>query len=256
MYRLRRKFSYSKIFLHDPKLVEKLIRKSSIGKKDTVLEIGSGKGIITSELIKIAGKVIAVELDSKLYQKLRVKFHNAANLKIYQGNFLNFKLPVGPYKVFSNLPFNITSSVIRKLTADENFREGYLIVQKEAAKRFIGYPQDTKNSMVSLLLKPWFDISNYWKFRRSDFVPQPNVDTLMIRIIRVRQPLVDRNNANLYRDFVVYNYSRLNFAGLDSKTILRKFESFVQRASSKEKIKVSKKAGEYLKHQKSFHKIE
>ncbi len=254
MYKLRRP-SYSKINLADPKLITKLIRKSSIGEKDLVLEIGPGYGIITQELVKRARKVIAIELDSKLYQKLRAKLHNVANLRIYQNNFLKFNLPDTEYKVFSNLPFNITSAVIRKLTSDENFQEGYLVVQKEAARRFIGYPEATMNSMVSLLLKPWFDLSIHWQFRRSDFIPQPNVDTSMIRIIRVRQPLVDRNNANLYRDYVVYNYNRLNFANKDVNVILGKFRRFVETASSEEKAKVSKKAEKYLKNQKSFHKI-
>src|SRR3990167_3306460 len=82
---------YSQNFLFNRKLITKLVSRSSIGKKDTVLEIGPGRGIITQELLKVAAKVIAVELDSKLYLQLKEKFKNVKNLELVHDKFSNFR---------------------------------------------------------------------------------------------------------------------------------------------------------------------
>jgi 23S rRNA (adenine-N6)-dimethyltransferase len=252
LYKVRRRL-YSQNFLRNPKLVNKLVGTSSIGKKDTVIEIGPGTGKITSKLLQSARKVIAVEIDKKLFLFLNQKFRYAKDLELIRGDFLEFKLPKFPYKIFANLPFNMTSDVIRRLTSDNNFVDGYLIVQKEAAKRFIGKPFDSKNSMISLLLNPRYAISVHSYFIRSDFIPKPSVDTIMIRILKKARPEIDRNNAELYRDFVVYNYDRLNFADLDFKKVTKKFNNFSRWAKKEEIKKVSLKAKKYLDHQRVFH---
>lgn len=105
LYKVRRKL-LSQNFLYNRTLVNSLVRNSSIGPTDTVLEIGPGKGFITSELLKISKKVIAVELDSKLVLHLKSIFYNFRNLKLYQMDFLEFSLPQKPYKVFANIPFS------------------------------------------------------------------------------------------------------------------------------------------------------
>src|SRR3989344_1248271 len=140
-FKVRRKL-YSQNFLRNPELITKLIRNSSIGKKDTVVDIGAGRGIITSELIKRSGNVIAVEKDYILYQYLKEKFKDNDNLNLVYGDILKIKMPVATYKVFANIPFVITADVVRKLTNDPNFQEGYLIVQKEFAQKIIGKPYD------------------------------------------------------------------------------------------------------------------
>ena len=204
----KRRGSYSQNFFRSPKLVRKLIRYSSIDKNDIVLEIGAGRGIITQELLKIAGKVIAIEVDKKLCLHLKEKFKYAKNLELIQGDFLNFGLPPYPYKVFANIPFIITADIIRKLTSDDNFREGYLIVQKEAAKKFIGKPIDSRNQMMSMLLYPWFEISIFWKFKKHDFIPRPGVDCVMIDIKRRDKPILSRSDSRMYKDFILYLYNK------------------------------------------------
>jgi len=136
MRNLSRRALRSQNFLRSQKLVAKLIRHSSIGKTDTVIEIGPGRGIVTEELLKVSGKVIAVELDSKLYNLLREKLQVHRNLDLVQTDFLKFELPTYTFKVFANIPFIITTDIIRKLTSEKSFQEGYLVVQKEAAKKF------------------------------------------------------------------------------------------------------------------------
>lgn len=178
MYQLRRKL-FSQNFLYDRKLVSKLVRSSSIDKKDLVLEIGPGKGIITEALIRQAQHVLAVEIDSHLYAHLQEKLVWARNLTLYRDNILNFKLPVIPYKVFANIPFAIEGKILRYLIDAKNPpNDCYLVVMKELAYR-LSAPY--KENWFSLAHKPWFNFSITHQFGRSDFRPIPNVDAVLFR---------------------------------------------------------------------------
>lgn len=252
-YQKRRRL-YSQNFLHSPELVNKLIRHSSLGKKDTVLEIGPGRGIITSVLVEIVDRVEAVELDTALYKDLTGKFGGVKNLRLHNQDFFDFSLPKIPYKVFSNIPFVITADVIRKLTADKNFQEGYLVVQKEAAQRFIGKPYDYKNQMMATLLKPWFEISVFWEFNRSDFVPVPKVNTTMIRIIRASNPVIPVSQKENYIDFILYAYNRYKISYYDFSRIINMFKEYGRKNVYFQNT-VRQKSQKILKDQKSLFKI-
>ncbi len=149
---IMKKLEDSQNFLYNDKPVGQLIEISNIDKGDIVIEIGPGNGIITKQLAKRCGMVYAIEYDPYLYKKLKKMFCNIENVEIQQGDFLEFMLPEKQrYKVFSNIPYNITSAIISKLTSLHNPPEdAYLIVQGEAAKKYAGSPYN-KESMQSLL---------------------------------------------------------------------------------------------------------
>lgn len=206
---MQKRMYYSQNFIKNKKLVSDLISRSSISKNDIIFDIGAGHGIITKELLDIGCKVKAFEIDNNLYKRLVEKYKSESSLELILGNFLKFNLPSYPYKVFSNIPFNITSSVIKKLTNSINPPlDTYLIVQKEVAIRFIGKPFDSKNSQISILLKPWFESTVLHKFSRSDFFPKPNIDVVLMRIEKKYKPLVNIENKQLYYDFIAYTYNQ------------------------------------------------
>lgn len=206
---MRKRIAYSQNFLRDKGLITQLIDKSSLNKEDTVLEIGAGQGIITNELLKQCRSVIAFEIDRNLFNKLSQRFQDDKTLELRFGDFLFHNLPNQPYKVFSNIPFNITSAVIKKLTqASCPPEDAYLIIQKEAAKKFVGKPYDNKNSQTAILTKPWFDMEFSYEFQRSDFFPKPNVDTVLLRIEKKSDQLIDRDNKRQYEDFVSYAFNQ------------------------------------------------
>ncbi len=183
------------------------MNRSSISANDTVIEIGSGEGIITKALLKKAGKVVAYEVDQEFFRKLTQKFQNEKSLELRLEDFLTSDLPNYPYKVFSNIPFNITSAIIKKITLEDNPPEDtYLIVQKEAAAKFAGKPLDIKNSQLSVILYPWFEFRSAYTFRSGDFFPRPNVDIVLLEIKKRDEPLVE--NRNLYEDFVTYAFNQ------------------------------------------------
>lgn len=206
---MRKRIAYSQNFLKDKGLVANIVRLSSITKEDVVYDIGAGQGIITDELVKVGGKVVAFEIDKNLYEKLSQRLKNEKAVEVKLGNFLEQPLPNYSYKVFSNIPFNITASVIKKLTETPNPPlDTYLIVQNEAAKKFVGKPLDNKNSQLATLLKPWFEITIVYKFERSDFFPKPMVDVVLMRIKKRDNTLINREIKGLYNDFVTFTYNQ------------------------------------------------
>lgn len=200
------KLSHSQNFLRDPKLVENLVQNSSL-ENDVVIEIGPGKGIITAVLAKHCKRVLAVETDKNLYLELKDKFSSFPNIEIYHQNFLEFSLPKYDYKVFSNIPFNITADIVRKLFDSENSPvDSYLIMQKEAAEKYGGFKLET---LFSILHKPWFVFSKVYQFQKNDFSPRPAVDTVLLRIEKLERPLVENRNAEAFRDFVAFGFSSM-----------------------------------------------
>ena len=198
----------SQNFLNNSNLVHQLVSKSSIGHEDIVFEIGAGNGIITEELAKQSKKVIAVEIDHELFNKLQTKFDSNSAVEIRLGNFLDYPLPTTPYKIYSNIPFNITADVIHKIVNAPNPPDdSYLIVQKEAAYKFAGQPQ-AKESRASILIKPFFEVDIAYQFRKTDFSLIPSVDIVLMRISKKVNPSVNSTNRTLYEYLISYVFSQ------------------------------------------------
>lgn len=229
----------SQNFLWNRGLVSELIRNSSISQNDHVLEIGSGLGIITQQLLGRCRKVTAVETDEKLFSSLRNKFRGVSGLALVAGNFLTYPLPlVESFKIFSNLPFSITGEIVKKLLFSKNPPvDSYLVVQREAADKFVA--NNSGNTMLAILFCPWFDIEIIYRFERSDFRPAPRVDPCLIRITKRQSPSLDRAWLSLYRDFVVYHFTRDRSASTYSPDEwLARFDVFVRENDRRQRMKV------------------
>ena len=231
-----RKLSHSQNFLKSPEYVGSLIDRTDIGNDDLVVEIGPGKGIITEALAKRAGRVIGVEFDSELAVELKNQFLNYPNVEIVEDDFLTWDLPRGPYKVFANIPFNMTADIVNKLLTGQNPPEAtYLVMQDKAAERFIGQPVGS-NSQASILLQPFYDIGIFTRIERSQFEPRPSVDAVLARFEKRSQQKVDPKNRQLYRDFVIYGYNQWQPTVLDA---FRKIFSGEQLKTMAEKLGIS-----------------
>ena len=197
----------SQNFLTSKKTIHRLVRKTSINSKDHVIEIGPGKGHITGILTQHCQKVSAVEIDRDLYNGLREKYGESHKVRLYHWDFLKWPLPAsGEYKVFANIPFSCTTSILRKLTEFKNPpQEAWLIMEKGAAKRFMGLPSE---NLRSLMIKPLFDMKISYFFSREDFHPMPGVDVVMIHL--KRKPFRDIPAAQ-WRDY--QNFISAGFMG-------------------------------------------
>jgi 23S rRNA (adenine-N6)-dimethyltransferase len=200
-----RSLEHSQNFLTSRALVERLVKRSTIGPDDLVLEIGPGRGIITEALGRRAGRVVAVEKDRVLAARLQRQFETSPTVSIVAADCLRVPLPVEPFKVFASLPFNATSEIVaRLLAASGPPDDSFLVVQREAAERYVGGARET---LVSVLLKPWFEPSIVHRFRRDDFAPAPRVDVVMLRLRKRGPPLIVEEGATLFRDVVRYGFT-------------------------------------------------
>ena len=204
-----RKIGHSQNFIQDHKIVDILIKNSGIDSNDLVIEIGAGHGEITKVLNKYCKEVIAVEKDQKLYRKLLDDFEAKSNVKILNTDILDFKFPDRQsYKVFSNIPFNLTADIVRLLTEQQNLADDiFLFTQKQAAQNYLGRPQ-VKESLKSLFVKNLFKPSIVHRFNHSDFRPVPKIDIVLLRLEKREKPVFEEKNVKEWKDFVVYSFSR------------------------------------------------
>jgi 23S rRNA (adenine-N6)-dimethyltransferase len=177
----------SQHFLRSPKLALILIGHSNLKKRDTVLEIGAGSGVITSALANRVTKVIAVEPDHVTAMKLRANLNKRGikNVEIIEDDFMNVELPEGPYKVFSNPPFHLSSAIIHKLIEAENPPESfYLILQKQMALKLINTERHY-TSQLGLKLIQDYNTKIRLPLKPTDFTPPPAVPTVLFEAKRI-----------------------------------------------------------------------
>lgn len=204
---MKRLHTHSQHFLRSPAFVKELIGHTSIKRSDVVYDIGAGSGVITSALASRCKEVIAVEVEPGTANILRKNTTALPNVRIVEKDFLNLALPDTPYKVFANIPFHISSEILRKITEASNPPEAaYLIVQKQFANKLL---PDNKgfSSQLGMVLGTQFAIRIRKRLKRTDFWPHPNVDTVFLEIKLREEPLVRPNDFAAYERFVRKNFT-------------------------------------------------
>lgn len=184
-------------FLTDENIARQIVESANLSSTDNVLEIGPGKGILTEYLEKRAGKVLAIEIDQRLIESLQKQFKN---IEIINGDILKINLPrlikennFQNYKIVANLPYYITSKIIR-LFLETKYppAEMILMVQKEVGERIVA--QDGKESILSISVKFYAEPEILFEVGKENFDPVPEVDSAVIRIKRKENiPNIDIN---------------------------------------------------------------
>ena len=182
-----REHTLSQHFLKNPRLALILIGHSNLKKRDTVLEIGAGSGVITSALSHRVKKVIAVEPDHATADKLRenLKKRGIENVEIIEDDFININLPDIPYKVFSNPPFHLSSAIVHKLIEADNPPESfYLILQKQFALKLLNTDRHY-TSQLGLQLIQKYQTKIRLPLKPTDFTPPPAVPTVLFEAKKI-----------------------------------------------------------------------
>lgn len=177
-------------WLHEREVLAHIADCAEIEPNDTVLEIGPGLGTLTSELLRRAEKVVAVEFDENLAFKLPGQFPGK-NLQVIHQDILSFdfsKLPTG-YKVVANIPYYITAKIVNVLMNVPNKPSvAVLLVQREVAERLAAQPGDM--SLLALGAQVFADVSLGDVVPAELFTPPPKVDSQVVILKIRRQPLV------------------------------------------------------------------
>ena len=184
-------------FLQDSSALEKIADAAEIQADDCVLEIGPGLGSLTRYLADSARSVAAVELDPDLIPPLKAVLKPHPNVRIVHGNILD--LPISDlvdqpgYIAAANIPYNITSAIIRHLLESEpKPRRIVLTVQKEVAERICAKPGDM--SLLALSVQVYGSPRIVAKIPAGAFFPAPNVDSAILRVDIYDEPLIPKDH--------------------------------------------------------------
>jgi 16S rRNA (adenine1518-N6/adenine1519-N6)-dimethyltransferase len=178
-------------FLHDRKIVRRIVSVSDITSDVDVLEIGPGLGILTQELLRVARSVTAVELDQRLATRLRTYFGD--QVRIVEGDILEVNLqnvvPQTPYVVVANLPYSIaTAAIQRMLEAEHPPQRMVLMVQREVAERMVARPPEM--SILAVAVQFYASVRIQFRIGSGAFIPRPRVESAVVRLdLHERPPL-------------------------------------------------------------------
>ena len=181
-------------FLIDANVKNKLLKFTGTNQGDVVIEIGSGLGQLTFDLSKNAKKVIAIEFDKKLFSILSDFAKDSTNVVLVHEDFLKFNLreftPKNrKVKVVSNLPYYISSPVILKLFAHNEYVDSaVLTLQKEVADRLLAEPGVKDYGSLTLFAQFHAEIKRLFGISRNSFYPVPKVDSTVISIQMLKEP--------------------------------------------------------------------
>ena len=224
-------------FLTNKGIISKIIKSARLNADDVVLEIGPGHGALTFELARACKKVIAIEKDRGLSALLKEKLaqEKIGNVEIIDADILEFlstrhSLLTTRYSVVANIPYYLTSALIRRLLELPNVPENiFLTIQKEVAQRICAL--GGKESLLSLSVKFYANPKIHFYISRGSFAPSPKVDSAFIEITPKKSPLPiapDRFFAVLKAGFssprkkLLSNLAE-NLPNIDKKTLTETF---------------------------------
>ncbi len=197
-------------WLRDEQALENIVGHAAISSDDVVLEIGPGLGALTQILAKKAKKVVAVEFDTVLAEKLKKSFIGSEKVEIIHSDILKFNLEKMPknYKVVANVPYYITAKIIQLLTTAKNPpSKAVLLVQKEVAERLAAKPGGL--SILGVSAQYFAEISLGDVVSAELFIPPPKVGS-QVAILKMRRQ-------KLFRDIDEKQFFRIVKAGFSAK---------------------------------------
>ena len=187
-YDVQFKKKYGQNFLKRRSVVERIADTCSLTKDDLVIEVGPGGAILTQELAKHAGCVLAYEIDLDLQEELQNKLDGFSNVTILFQDFLKSNIihDISSYSYqniyfISNVPYYITTPILMKLINSEiSFEKICMMVQKEVGDRFCAQPGSREYGSISVYLSYFYYIKKEFFVSRKEFIPMPNVDSVVI----------------------------------------------------------------------------
>ncbi len=175
-------------FVCDPNTVRKIVRDAGVDDADLVVEIGPGLGSLTIALAQAARRVVAVEIDAGLVRALGETLAGLGNVEVVHADALRIDLDEvahgGPAKLVANLPYNVATPIVMHALEGEAYRELFVMVQKEVGERWAATVGDGAYGGVSVKLQLVADVEVAAPISRQVFFPVPNVDSVVVRIVR------------------------------------------------------------------------
>jgi 16S rRNA (adenine1518-N6/adenine1519-N6)-dimethyltransferase len=229
---MRAKRSLGQNFLRDYSIIDRIIDALDLDADDTVIEIGPGQGALTSGLLDAAGHVIAIEFDRDLIAPLRVQFHGASNLTIFNEDALSVDLAEilkgsasAKTKLIANLPYNISTPILQRLVEQRHlFARLVLMFQREVVERITAKPGGRERGYLSVLVENAFETERLFDVPPTAFRPVPKVWSAVVRFTPKTSSLSDETG---FRDLLSRTFAQKR------KTLLNNLKSSITDIGSK-----------------------
>ena len=185
---------------------------AEVGADDLVIEIGPGIGVLTKELARDAGKVVGIEIDEALIKIMEFTLNGLNNVKIIRDNILKLDLhalieeekgDLKNIKICGNLPYYITSPILLKLIEEyKSVKSMTCMIQKEVAERVAAGPGSKAYGALSVALQYKSDVTYIRDVPKTVFMPQPKVDSAVIRLDTLETPRVEPRDEKLFMSVI------------------------------------------------------
>ena len=185
-HQARKRFGQN--FLHDPGVIEQIIRAINPRPKDAMVEIGPGLGALTEEILAVNPGLQVVELDRDLIPVLRTKFFNYPEFRIHEADALTFdfsQLMVDrPLRIIGNLPYNISTPLIFHLLGQAGVvQDMHFMLQKEVVQRMAAVPGDNNYGRLGIMTQYFCKVQPLFEVGSGAFRPAPKVDSAIVRLV-------------------------------------------------------------------------
>ena len=187
-------------FLFDPSILKRIVQAARLSPDDTVVEIGPGPGRMTVMVAGCVKKVIAIELDRELYERLSSELSGYENIELVHGDALKFPYEtLGEFKVVANIPYYITTPILFKLLEHRDRLISITVtIQQEVAERIVARPGGKEYGVLSLMIQYYGNPKLEFIVPRGAFRPVPKVDSAVVHIEISGKPLVPVKDEKLF----------------------------------------------------------
>ena len=188
MHRPRKRFGQH--FLHDPRVLEKIVDSLSLRRSDFVVEIGPGEGALTRLLAGKAGRLEVIEIDRDLISRLREEFQE--EIAVHEADALEFDFSLFPpgMRVVGNLPYNISTPLLFHLARyASRVRDLHFMLQLEVVERMVAKPSTAEYGRLSVALQARFAMQKLFNVSKGAFRPPPKVESAVVRLVPLAEPL-------------------------------------------------------------------
>ena len=212
-YEFRFKKGLGQNFLIDDSVLDDIVDGAEVNEEDFIIEIGPGFGTLTRALLKRAKRVCAIELDETLFPILKEELKDFNNFELIHKDALkvNFNDLIGEeksVKLVANLPYYLTTPIIvNLLTGGYNFKSLTIMIQKEVAERIDSEPNCKAYGAFSILVQYYCDTEILRLVPPSAFIPQPKVESIVIRLDRLKEPKVKVKDEALFFSIVRQSFN-------------------------------------------------
>ena len=229
-YNIRANKNLGQNFLINEEVVKNIVGCSNIEKEDLVIEIGPGLGKLTKYLLEKAGKVICIELDTKMLQILEDRFSLYNNFELINNDVLKVDLKniiekektegkIKNVKIVANLPYYITTPIIMKLLEEELELESITVmIQKEVADRLIATPGEKNTGAITYSVYYYADSEAIMEVPNSSFIPEPEVTSKVIKLNIRKEPAVKPKDKEKMFKIIKYAFMQKRKTLLNSLT--------------------------------------